>query len=378
MSRETWRVSPQQIDPLSWFTRPLVPAAFAGMALGYGGITLATTWDLLNEPWLDIIALLLATLACVIVQVWTRPLRVPFSARHAILPIALGVIAIVLSSISARESMTLVQHWWVPIGVGFVIGSLAPYSSVRSIILYGSLLSVVTGAGAWYGFLTPVRVWPELSVVVIAASGMIMATVSTATFTHVVVSTTQLLQTGAGTPLPESEQASVEAARRVERRTLARLGTRVAPFLQGIADAGTVTESDRAVAGQLARKLRSDLVSQANRSWLDEFALFGPILVVDPDRRADHMNTVQRTALRGLLTAVLKNPSHGGGSLFVELRGQTDGSTAVALSLDIDLPEGRRTMMLAPYYLTLQTAVQDLSWDPSRELIKFQFPARND
>ena len=50
----------------------------------------------------------------------------------------------------------------------------------------------------------------------------------------------------------------------------------------------------------------------------------------------------------------------------------------MALSLDLDLPEGRRTMMLAPYYLTLQTAVKDLSWDPSRELIKFQFPARKD
>jgi len=35
-------------------------------------------------------------------------------------------------------------------------------------------------------------------------------------------------------------------------------------------------------------------------------------------------------------------------------------------------------MMLAPYYLTPQTAVQDLTWDPSRELLKFQFPAQQD
>ena len=376
MRREAWQVSPQRIDPLSWFTRPLVPLVFAGTAFGYGSITIASNWDLLGLAWLEVIALLLTTAACLIVQVLTRPLRVPFAPRHAVVPVALGVIAIGLSSLSARESDVLVQHWWVPIGVGFVLGSLAPYSSARAIIAYGSLLTAVVSVGAWYGFVTPVRVWPEFSVVVIAASGMILATVSTATFIHVVVSSTQAIQAGAGTPLPASEQASEEAARRVERRTLARLGTRVAPFLSGIADRGTVTDEDRALAGQLARSLRSDLVSLANRSWLDSFALYGPVIVVDPDRRADDMNTVQRTALRGLLLAVLKNPAHGG-SLFLELRGQEDGSTAVALSLDIDLPEGRRSMMLAPYYLTLQSAVQDLSWDPSRELIKFQFPARD-
>jgi hypothetical protein len=31
--------------------------------------------------------------------------------------------------------------------------------------------------------------------------------------------------------------------------------------------------------------------------------------------------------------------------------------------MDVDLPEGRRIMHLAPYYLTLRTAVDDLTWD---------------
>jgi len=48
----------------------------------------------------------------------------------------------------------------------------------------------------------------------------------------------------------------------------------------------------------------------------------------------------------------------------------------VALSLDVDLPEGRRILMLAPYYLTLKTTVDNLSWADGRSLLfKFQIPA---
>jgi len=374
---ETWRISPQQTDPLSWFTRPLIPLVFATMALLYGLLVTGATWTLLTEPWLELIAVLLTFGACIIVQLWTRPLRTPFTSVHAALPLGLVVLATALSSYSMLSSEVLVQHWWLPIGAGLVIGSLAPYSSVVQVIVYTGVLIVTTSIGAWIAFMSPTRVWPPLSTMLIAASGVVVAGVAAGIFVYVIVSTTQSLLAGAGTPRVESEAESVDAARQVERRTLARLGTRVAPFLQGIAETGVVTDSDRALAGQLARRLRTDLVSQANRSWLDSLALYGPMYVVDPDRRADSMNSVQRTALRGLLLAVMKNPTTNG-SLFIELRGQEDGSTAVALSIDVDLPEGRRTMMLAPYYLTLQTAVKDLSWDPSRELLKFQFPPQND
>jgi hypothetical protein len=77
------------------------------------------------------------------------------------------------------------------------------------------------------------------------------------------------------------------------------------------------------------------------------------------------MNPSQRTALRSLLRAVLDTPGADSSSLLIELRGRADGATAVGVSMDVDLPEGRRIMHLAPYYLTLRTAVDDLSWDAS-------------
>ncbi|TBN57387.1 hypothetical protein EYE40_08235 [Glaciihabitans arcticus] len=369
-------MSPQQTDPLSWFTKPLIPTVLTSTLLVYGAVAIVLTWNLLANPLLEMLALALQVLACVLVQRATRPLRTPFGLRQAVLPLLLTLVSVLVSAVGNHDSILLVQHWWVPVGVGLVLGSMSPYSSVRQLIGYGAIFTAAATMGAWYGFIASARVWPPLSAMLIAASGVVIATAACAIFSGVIVKSTQSLLTGAGTPQPVTEAANEEAARQVERRTLARLGTRVAPFLRDVADRGTVTEEDRALAGQLARQLRADLVSQANRSWLDSLALYGPIYVVDPDHRADAMNTVQRAALRGLLLAVMKNPATRDGSLFIELRSQDDGGTAVALSLDLDLPEGRRTMMLAPYYLTLQTAVQELSWDPARELLKFQFPAQ--
>jgi hypothetical protein len=147
------------------------------------------------------------------------------------------------------------------------------------------------------------------------------------------------------------------------------------PFLESVARAGVVTPADRALAGQLARRLRDDLVTQSNVSWLESVASESRLVVIDPEYRAAKMRAPQRTALRALLQAILDTPGTDAGSLLVELRGAPDGSTAVGVSLDMELPEGRRIMHLAPYYLTLGTAVKDLQWSQDRFLkLSFNLP----
>ena len=377
MRGDAWNVTPQQIDPLSWFTRPLVPVAFAILAALIGTATIVIQWSLSRNPWLDVAAIVLVASACVLIQMRTRPLRPMFGPRQALVPLALTVAGLALSTVSAINSDALVQYWWASIGVGCVVAALGPFSTVRQVLAYGTALTALTAACGYIAFAPRSEVWPALSVTLIAGCAGVVATVATATFGYEVVSRTQTLLRSPGAEQPVSaEVASDEAARRVERRTLARLGKRVAPFLESVAQAGEVTAADRALAGQLARRLRSDLVSQVNRTWLDSVALFGRIYVVDPDKLADRMNAAQRTALRGLLQSVTNNPGTAEGSLFIELRGQPDGSTAVALSLDFSLPEGTRAMLIAPYYLTLQTTVDSLTWDPSRDLLRFQLPAQ--
>ena len=263
---------------------------------------------------------------------------------------------------------------WVYVAV--FIATMGPYSSAVAVIAYGTGLTVVTAIAGLVVFMSPDSIWPSASTIVIAVNVVIVATVATSVFCYVLVSHTRRMLTQHQSDPDPLLSARDDAVSRVERRTVARLGARVAPFLDSLAASGSVTDEDRALAGQLARKLRTDLVQQANRSWLDRIAESGRIFVVDPDQRAEHMNQAQRSALRGLVFAVLRNPATDAGSLFIELRGQEDGSTAVAVSVDLDLPEGHRTMLLAPYYLALKSTVDGMRYEPARELLRFRLPGR--
>lgn len=371
---DSLRVRPQQIDPLSWIARPLVSIAFAALALLYGVTTTLLTWQQSQQPWLDLIAVVLISGACVFVQLSTGPLKPPFGPSLAAVALLMASVGLLASTIAASTSTAPVQFWWAPVGVGLVIATCAPHSTAIEVTVYGFLLSVFTGLGTWYAFVGRDDPWTGLASIVIAVSSVIVATIASAVFCFEIARKTQRLLARAGMPVEADEAARTEAARVAEISTLARLGSRVAPFLAKVADTGVVTEADRAMAGQLARRLRSDLVSQANSSWLDSLALGGRIYVVDPDRLADRLNAAQRTAVRGLVLAVMRDPVTDTGSLFIELRDHEDGSTAVALSLDLDLPEGRRVMMLAPYYLALKSTVREISWDPAQDLLRFRVP----
>lgn len=368
------RVTPQQIDPLSWITRPWVSLSFALLSLVYGLTATALIWTVSERPWLDVLAVLFIFGACLYVQFATRPMRPAFGPARAVLPIGLGVIGLALSTLASMASEVPVQNWWAPVGLGLLIATCGPYSTLPQITLYGAILALFTAVATWPAFIGRDDPWTGLSSIIISSASVIVGTVATGVFSFSVVLQTQGLLARAGIPVDDDEAEREAAARRAELSTLARLGTRVAPFLEAVADAGTVTAEDRTLAGQLARRLRSDLVSQADRSWLDALALRGRIFVVDPDHQADRMSSAQRAALRGLVLAVLDDPTIDKGSLFIELRGQDDGSTAVAMSIDLDLPEGRRVMMIAPYYLALKTTVREISWDPTRDLLRFQVP----
>ena len=102
-----------------------------------------------------------------------------------------------------------------------------------------------------------------------------------------------------------------------------------------------------------------------------------PVVVMDPENRADAMNDAQKLALTGLITAILDTPGATSAAVLVELRGRKNGATAVGVSMDISLPEGRRTMHLAPYYLTLKTAFEGLSWSEGR-LMHMHFEGSRD
>jgi hypothetical protein len=361
MDRRSLAISPQQLDPLSWFTGRVVPLVFAGLVLLYGAFRIPT-WFLTPMPWLQAIAVFLCAFACVLVFVMTRALRPQLGWIGGTITVVIGGAGLVVSAIGYAGTELSIELWWAPFGLALAISSLAPYLSARRVLILGGAGTVVATLVAFVFIDPAVDEWGPISTIVIIASPVICGLVAAVTFSYVLVArmlpiieqrSQMMLST-------ESIDAEVEQA---ERLRLARLTARAVPFLESVAKAGVVTAADRALAGQLARRLRDDLVTQSNLTWLDSIADDSRLVVIDPEHRAQRMRPSQRTALRALLLAVLETPGADSSSILIELRGRPDGATAVALSLDVELPEGRRIMHLAPHYLTLRTAVEDLDWN---------------
>ncbi|MEO8261968.1 MAG: hypothetical protein ABI566_05300 [Pseudolysinimonas sp.] len=365
-------VSPYEVDPLSWFTGPLVPLVFATLNFVYGSTLAVITWVQVGNPRLQFTGVILATIGCLFVHLMTRPLRRRIGWGVGAIAVGISSLGFLVSALGYTNIVFSIELWWAPFGVALTLASLAPYLPARTLVLLGSASIVVTAPFAYFIVRDDVPQWGPLSTVLIITSPIVTGIVATAVFSHVVVSRMQPLIEKRSESLVSPEAARTDEVAEAERVRLAELTARAVPFLESIIANGVVSANDRTLAGQMARRLRDDLVTQSNLSWLDSVAQGSRLVVVDPEHRAGKMRAAQRTALRALLTAILDTPGTDAGSLLVELRGADDGSTAVGVSLDMELPEGRRIMHLAPYYLTLGTAVKDLQWSRDR-FIKLSF-----
>ena len=377
-------VSAQQLDPLSWFTGPLVPLSFAVVTFVYGALLTAYTWDDTPWPWLQALAVVLSSAGGLGIHIATRPLRRPLSwllGAGLLMPAITGMIISAIGYSATPFNVEFwwapgapfsIEFWWAPGALALTIASLGPYLPARKVIGLGTGASIVAVGAALLILHPDGTEWGPIGTAVIIAYSPLLATAATAAFSYSVVSAMLEILASPSRIMVAGQIARDEAARHLEEVTLARLTARAAPFLEGIADSGRITPEDRALAGQLARRLRDELVTQSNLSWLESVASESRLVVVDPERRAQRMNGAQRTALRGMLRAVLDTPGIDSGSLMVDLRAAPDGATAVGVSLDMRLPEGTRIMHLAPYYLTLKTTVDDLVIDRD-EMLKLSF-----
>ncbi|MEO6533669.1 MAG: hypothetical protein ABIO06_08860 [Pseudolysinimonas sp.] len=361
MMRGYLAVSAQQLDPLTWFTGRVVPLVFAGLVVLYGAFRIPT-WFITDAPWLQPIGVTLCAGACVFIYVMTRPLRPELGWGVGVATVLIGGAGVVVSSIGYAGAPLSIELWWAPFGFALVIASLAPYLSSRRVLELGGVSTAVLTVVAFYLIDPNVTVWGPLSSMIIMATPMACGLVAAVTFSSVLVRRMMPIIEQRSQLVLSLEPMDTDAEL-IERLRLARLSARAVPFLESIADAGRISDADRALAGQLARRLRDDLVTQSNLTWLDSIAQGTRLVVVDPEHRAGTMRPSQRTALRALLRAVLDTPGADSSSLLIELRGRPDGATSVGISMDIDLPEGRRIMHLAPYALTLRTAVDDMTWD---------------
>ncbi len=358
-SLNTLRLSARDVDPLSWFTGPFVPVIFGTVVAVYGTVMAIVMNMVGSGGLLQIIGVALCAVACALVQGLTM-LRVRVDNGLGMAAVGVGGAGLIVSAAGYSTEVLAIEHWWAPFCFALVFACIVPYLSVWRILGFG-LLALTTVIPIAYVLVLPrVEGWGHIATFFFVATPTMVAIAGGAAFSSRVVS--QVLpivdnrSTGVVSELLEVDP-EVETA---ERASLAMLTARAVPFLRTIAERGTVEPHDRVVAGEIARYLRDDLVSRSDLAWLGLRADDRRVVMIDPDRRADALRAPQRDAIRDLVRVVLDDPSTDATTLLIELRAEADGSTAVAMTLDTDRPEGRRVQHVAPYYFNLRGEMRDV------------------
>jgi hypothetical protein len=260
--------------------------------------------------------------------------------------------------------------------MALVLAALAPFNSAIILVVFGLLSTVVCSIVAVIAFYPSADGKSLFSIIVIAALVPVQATVATAMFSAFVVERVVRWST-----LPIQAELSSNRALDFSQWNAASdelrlLSDRVIPFLEQMAHDGFIAARDRTLAAELGREVRDALLNTLDRSWLDSLASEHGLRVIDPGNRAGRLTQAQRGAVRSLIVAVLESAALVPDTLSIELRNSSEGGVAVGLTMRLDLPEGKRMMLLAPYYLTLRATVDDLTWDDRDELsMRFRIPA---
>lgn len=366
-------LSPKQAAPFSWFTGPHFALVLGAALLLQSASAIVALWDGWSHPYAQLLALAFLLAATIMTSRSSRTDGREFTLARGALILSVAAVGFAISAIGAAGGTVQVEHWWAATAIGVVFGGLTPVASARQLIVLAIPSVVFVGAATQLGFVPSDR-WNPPDVVAIGMTPLLIGVIASVGFVLSFVALTRRALEQLDTPNRQVDDTAIAPPPRVrDDERMAAASADAIGFLTRIAESGAVDEADRAEAVAIARQLRSTLVIAAHGSWLDIVADQSGLTVIDPARLADRMDTSQRVALSGLLAAVVDNPGVDERSLLIELRAQDDGSTAVAVRLDVDLPEGRRVMMLAPYYLTLKMAVTDLSWADGREvLFRFQ------
>lgn len=372
----TWRSSPHDYDPLSWLTGPSVAIVLGGLSVMYGAISVGLIPDNGSTHVPGWIATALFALATVLIARFARPGSSRLNGLRAAAPVGLGWVAVTLSGYGYAGRGLPLDFWWAPTSLALILVALAPYSSPLRIVVVGTLSCLVTLAIILLAFSDSSSSWPPVTRLVIGISSVALSTVAGATFAYQVVSRIKKWTSLRPGPALSSGVLGEAAKLRILQQELDSVGERALPLLRRVAATGQITDEDQHDAEKLARELRDELVGRANRSWLDALAPELNLSVVDPQRRAESMSAQQRTALFGMLRAGSEASSEPMPPHVIELRAESDGSTAVAVSMDVHLPEGRRVKLLAPHYLELSAIADDLTLDPGKKFkVRFRLPA---
>jgi hypothetical protein len=358
----------QQLDPAGVTGMRPITVAAAAVAFGYAVVMTLRAPDALQFPVLGILALSLLATACGILIIQSSPLRAPLSATSHFFVHLFALAGATLSVAATWGANRYIADDWPPITVGILLLALSLYRPSKEIAGAGSLVAI------YLGFLVLLQVpmlattAPPAAVVAGAITPMLAICYGAAAFGATFTAALERWQRRADLATKRmTTQLRAGIVRSVQQDRVTILNKDVLPFFTDVLSRGEVTHEDRARAATISESIRSLMVAEADRSWLEqvvEHTVYGQQrdrisnFVHDPYRLAPMITTRQRTAVRALLVALFDEPSIDRRSLRFAFA-RNDGRCVGVLTAQVDSSDHTMRMALAPYFAVMRVVFTD-------------------
>ncbi len=370
----------QQLDPAGTMGMRLLCCVLAAAAFVYALVVSLVYADERTIPLLSALALVIFGVACVIFMVAASAYRAPLGRRTHLLVHGLGLAAIFVDAASQWGTDRYIVDDWGPLALGTLLLALAPYRPALELATGGVL------SGIFLGFLTLIEApffvtsAPPVAFMVVAVTPMLAFCFGGVAFSVSIVGAIerwQLRAERASRGLLDELKDGI--ARSVQQDRVTILNRDVVPFFSEVLARPTITEEDRARARAISDSIRSVMVADIDRSWLENVvaetaagASVDSSAVVDPARVASMMTTHQRTAMRAFLVELLAVPGFDRRSLRVVLS-KRRGTCLGVVTAAVELGDSAMRSALAPYFAVMRVVFSDLQIDFEQPRLALRF-----
>jgi hypothetical protein len=370
----------QQLDPVGTLGNRLLVVLLAVGAFYYGLAMTFRSLDQVSSLWLAILALLWLAAASLTVVVASSQSRAPFTRSSHVVVHLLALGAIALSAASQWGTNRLIQDDFGPVALGILMLALGPYRPAVELAAAGSLSAV------FVGFLTLLEVpaldssVPPVAFVLVGMTPVLALSYASASYSGgLVTSLVRWQRTAMDSVAQRTNRMRDGITRSVRQDRVMILGRDVLPFFGSVLERDTLTAEDKTRAREIADSIRSLMVAEADRTWLEVVAGDDGVdldrigkAVVDPDGRASWMVTDQRTVLRAIIVALLDEPAFVRRTLRIELSG-TSTTTHGVLTAGVDDSDYAVRTAFAPYFAVMRVVFAGLQVEFQQPTLTLRF-----
>ncbi|WP_066521869.1 hypothetical protein [Curtobacterium ammoniigenes] len=370
--------SVQRYDPLGAYrVRPFTIAVSIAWVV-WSAVQSIWGRDVPGSPALSILTVGLLLVAALLLARITDPARAPVSRGAFVAYVALLAVATV-GSVAAQwgpDRNALNDFMPLVCAVGILV--IAPYRPWSELVIAGSALAalcVCCWAVADARF--PVGVPPTV-VALLAAGPTLIATLASAAFSMTFVQLAARVQIRAQSySIERADRDGITRTVQADRAVI--LARDVAPFFERLVRQGAASAEDAERARAIADGIRSVMVEDADRTWL-QHAVFvaggNADTIDDPDALARTMSADERAVVRATLRALIASASVDPAGIAVSVRRvdqEARNRSEMRIHAQIAGQESDIRGMLNPYLAVLRMTFPSLRIAVSNSNLALRF-----